>query len=166
MKYCLTPPNHLIDRVNMQTPKYNVFVYGTLKSGQCNHSLISPEKVNSQFIGSAVTCNESYVISCNGGFPMVQDTRISGANKYKIIGEIYKVDHKVLTRLDILEGNGRLYARTQRPFIVNLDGIPTEIPAWIYLFMGNLQYYEDRDSKNLIRYQGPNKTKLIEWSKR
>lgn len=165
MEYRLTPPGHLTDRVSMESQKYNVFVYGTLKSGQSNHSLISPDKVGSVFIGSAVTCSESYKISCNGGFPMVQDTRVSGPNHYKIIGEIYTVDHNVLKRLDRLEGNGSLYARTKRPFIVNIDGIATEIPAWIYLFMGNMQHYAVSDSRNLVRYQGPNKTKLIEWTK-
>jgi len=145
---------------------YNVFVYGTLKYGQSNHSLIAPEEnLNSTFVGAAVTCAETYTIACNGGFPMIQDNRIMGDDKYKIIGEIYSVDEKILARLDMLESNGRMYSRTKRPFIVNIDGEPTEVVAWIYLFLGDMNRYGSWYADTLKRYPGPNKSKLIEWSR-
>lgn len=145
---------------------YNVFVYGTLKNGQTNHSLVAPIKnPNSTFIGAAVTCAETYTITCNGGFPMVQDTRIMGDEKYKIIGEIYCVDEKTFARLDMLESNGRMYSRTKRPFIVNVSGEPTEVVAWIYLFLGDMNRYGNSYADTLKRYPGPNKSKLIEWNK-
>lgn len=145
---------------------YNVFVYGTLKYGQANHSLIALENNSSStFVGAAVTCAETYVIACNGGFPMIQDTRVMGDNKYKIIGEIYNVNEKTIEKLDMLEGNGRMYSRTKRPFVVNIDGEPTEVVAWIYLFLGDMNRYGLEHADTLKRYAGPNKSKLIEWSR-
>ena len=164
-KYFFNPPSSFYDRIDNSGLSYNVFVYGTLKAGQSNHSLLSPEHTGSDFMGAAVTCGETYVMACNGGFPMIQDTRIMGPDTYKIIGEIYTIDRKTLSRLDMLESNGRMYSRVQRPFMVNIEGEPTEVIAWVYLYLGSLQHYSDKYMTTLTRYVDSKKSKLIEWNR-
>jgi len=70
-------------------------VYGTLKKGHGNHSLLR----TARFIGEGVTENPDYVMY-DGPFPYV-------AFQYpgkRIQGEVYEVDDGTLNRLDDLEG--------------------------------------------------------------
>ena len=164
MRYFFIPPTNSYEQINWDA-RYNVFVYGTLKSQQSNHSLLSPEEAGSDFIGAAVSTKETYMMACNGGFPMVQDTQSIGSDRYKVIGEIYNIDQRTLMRLDQLESNGRLYSRAKRNFIVNMDGEPTEVTAWIYLYLGNLKHYSAEHARTLRIYAGSNNCKLIEWSR-
>jgi gamma-glutamylcyclotransferase (GGCT)/AIG2-like uncharacterized protein YtfP len=144
---------------------HNVFVYGTLKSGEHNHSIVSPKENGSKFLGPATTCAETYVIYCNCGFPMAQDIRVVKPNTYKIIGEIYSVNRKTLAKLDRLESNGTLYSRVKRPFIIKVNNKPTEVVAWIYLYLGNLDYYQNKNLTSFKRYVDNKKCKLIEWKR-
>jgi gamma-glutamylcyclotransferase (GGCT)/AIG2-like uncharacterized protein YtfP len=82
---------------------FNVFVYGTLKNGECNHFFLE----QARFLGPAATVEEFLMFA--GGVPVVvrvpepleggalQDTR-------RIYGEVYEVDREALLRLDSLEG--------------------------------------------------------------
>jgi gamma-glutamylcyclotransferase (GGCT)/AIG2-like uncharacterized protein YtfP len=164
MIYSFNPPPYSREQINWDAT-YNVFVYGTLKSHQANHDLLAPAETGSTFIGAAVSTKETYMMACNGGFPMVQDTQTIGYNRYKVIGEIYKIDHQTLIRLDQLESNGRLYSRAQKTFLVNLEGEPTEVTAWIYLYLGDLRHYSVDHAHTLKYYVDSNKSKLIEWSR-
>ena len=67
-----------------------VFVYGTLKKGNGNHNIFLS---NAKFLSDAVTVDNSYLLYCNGGFPMVVDTKQHDC--YHIKGEIYLVNEAI-----------------------------------------------------------------------
>jgi gamma-glutamylaminecyclotransferase len=95
-----------------------VFVYGTLKKGFSNHSII----MTSPFVKEAATKPEFTMITL-GGFPGI----LANGNT-SIIGEVYEVSEFTLDRLDKLEGHPNWYRRTP---ITLLDG--DEVETYIYL---------------------------------
>ena len=99
--------------------KIYVFVYGTLRKGYWNHSLLE----NSKFLGKAIT-KEKYSLFADG-IPYV--VKIP---KTQIIGELYEVDKETLERLDRLEGHPDFYKREE--IEVLLDEKPMK--AWIYFY--------------------------------
>jgi len=90
-----------------------VFVYGSLLSGEPNHSVLS----RARRIGEART-PPRFVLHDLGAFPAMIE---GGA--HAISGEVYEVDEKTLARLDVLEGHPRFYRRTP---IVLADGTSAE----------------------------------------
>jgi gamma-glutamylaminecyclotransferase len=96
-----------------------VFVYGTLRKGLWNHSLLGTSK----FIGMAKT-KERYALYSNGVPFLSRAGSIS-----QVTGEVYSVDGTTLLNLDRLEGHPDAYKREQAEVILQ-DG--TEIIAWIY----------------------------------
>ncbi len=85
--------------------KYKVFVYGTLKKGFGNNSLLK----DSKFLGEATTADRWLMIGKGMGFPyLLKKDKMKG----KIIkGELYEVDKNTLNRLDQLEGVPTHYKR-------------------------------------------------------
>lgn len=82
-----------------------VFVYGTLKRGGHNHSVLG----HSKFISDGVT--EELFTMYDGPFPIVTDEVREGYSGH-VEGEIYLVDdEEVWKALDILEGVPYLYIR-------------------------------------------------------
>ena len=57
---------------NKDSNNENVFVYGTLKKGYGNNKAFLADSY-SFYCGSAISCNNSYQLYCNGGFPMAID---------------------------------------------------------------------------------------------
>lgn len=95
-----------------------IFVYGTLRSEQPNHHLLT----RATLVGQAKTTPEFSMISC-GGFPAIA----KGGNT-AIVGEIYDVDSQTLTRLDRLEGvSSGHYTREE----ISLEGGQTAM-AYFY----------------------------------
>lgn len=95
-----------------------VAVYGTLRKGYWNHSLIEKTK----FIGKTKTDPKWAMHISSGQFPVL----IPGSNS--IVVEVYDVNKETLARLDMLEGYPNFYNRKL---------IKTEYgDAWIY-FMQN-----------------------------
>ena len=89
-----------------------VFVYGTLKNGYCNHSVLG----DSSGLGGAVTVDEFHM--CEHAYPFLVES--SELLSKRVRGEVYDVSPAVLGRLDRLEGVPRLYVRK---FVdVELDG--------------------------------------------
>ena len=80
-----------------------VFVYGTLMSGDYNHSVISAG--NCKLLREAVTKRE-FTLYDLGGFPGM----VKGGNN-SIVGELYEVCSATLRRMDILEGHPQFYRR-------------------------------------------------------
>lgn len=80
---------------------HKVFVYGSLKKGFGNHSLIQQSK----FIGAAETLPVFTMVSM-GSFPACM---VDGETIIK--GEIYEVSDDTLQTLDWLEGHPRFYKR-------------------------------------------------------
>lgn len=81
---------------------YNVFVYGTLLSGEYNHDVLGDSELT--FSGYVKI---PYRMINLGAFPaLIKDTK-----EHKIYGEIYSVTKDVLKDLDMLEGVPILYKR-------------------------------------------------------
>lgn len=101
-----------------------VFVYGTLKATHPNYDLLSPGKFkDNEYIGRC-WIKGPYKMRDLTWFPGVQYT-LDPSDVQKIYGEVYRIDYETLQRLDILEGNGNFFTRTQ-----------VETPwkkAWIYM---------------------------------
>lgn len=96
------------------TSKYKVFVYGTLKEGYSNHTLLK----GSKFIGKATTKERFIMIGKDMSFPYI----LEQSSKGKIItGEVYEVDYSTLLNLDRLEGNPYHYYKEKIDTYV--DGI-------------------------------------------
>ena len=107
--------------------EFPVFVYGSLKRGFGNHSLLAMSK----FHGSHTTAEDCYHMNSLGAFPAVTTVSDDCENGYSISGELYTVDSATLRKLDQLEGNGSFYTRK----IVRLNS-PVIKEAWIYLMSG------------------------------
>lgn len=103
-----------------------VFVYGTLKRGHHNHSVLG----NSRLVGNWTT-EPKYKMYDLGSFPGV----VYPGDK-SIKGEIFEVNDETMVRLDNLEGYPHLYGR----FMIETD----YGPAYIYIFnMKSGRYYNE-----------------------
>lgn len=102
-----------------------LFVYGTLKKGKCNHSVLGQAK----FLGKGTVVG--YDMYSNGYYPYAMFT---GSNSRCISGEVYEIDDVSFKRCDQLEGYPRHYDRTM--VNVFMDGKifdkNADITAWIY----------------------------------
>ena len=81
-----------------------VFVYGTLMSGDYNHSLMKEDSC--VFLKEAITKRE-FILYDLGGFPGM----VKGGND-SIIGELYEACSATIRRMDILEGHPQFYRRS------------------------------------------------------
>ncbi len=104
------------DNITLTT---TLFVYGTLRKGQCNHHFLD----RSKFLGNAKT-KKKYALY-GSGVPFLSRSRAVS----QVIGEVYSVDDATLSRLDLLEGHPDMYKREQAAVGLQ-DG--TELSAWIY----------------------------------
>lgn len=96
------PVNFTIENSKPVPTHFNVFVYGSLKSGGFLNSHLS----KAEFLGEAVTADKKFcMVSINDRFPGVTDG-ICG-----VLGEVYRVDTATLASLDIAEGVPHMYTR-------------------------------------------------------
>lgn len=103
------------------THKVHVMVYGTLKHGCGNHSLM--KHINAKLIGRD-SISGGFTMVSFGGFPAVCRDPVGAGTMY---GEVYQIDPEHLSALDGLEGHPRWYRREKLTTDYN------EIRAWIYL---------------------------------
>lgn len=95
-------------------------VYGTLKRGFHNHSLMDPRGFS--FVGSFVSANK-YHMTSNGGFPIVYKNQ----QLHYIEAEIFEIrDKAYLSQIDRLEGHPTWYER-------ELINFQNDMQAWMYL---------------------------------
>ncbi|XP_052402963.1 gamma-glutamylaminecyclotransferase C-like [Carassius gibelio] len=91
---------------------HHVFIYGTLKKGQPNHSIITNTTIGqAEFLAYARTV-EPYplVIATKNNYPFLLNLPGKGQ---RVHGEIYSVDQKMLDFLDEFEECPELYQRTK-----------------------------------------------------
>ena len=81
-----------------------IFVYGTLKQGFHNHSLLE----DAEFICEATTKEKYPMVNIEEYFPYLLNKK--GVGHY-IKGEVYRMDDAILLLLDILEGYPEHYTR-------------------------------------------------------
>ena len=110
---------------------FTIFVYGTLKQGHGNHSVMP---VESEFKG--LGSYDGKMVSL-GGFPGVIKDSTGITN-----GEVWEVPF--IEGIDMLEGNGSFYTREEKAIEME-DGSVEQ--AWIYLLpedeYGDLPLVED-----------------------
>jgi gamma-glutamylaminecyclotransferase len=97
-----------------------LFLYGTLKRGQRNHSLLRGQR----FIGVAATepRYRLYDLVCYPG--MVEDA----ANRLAVTGELWEVDAACLAELDALEDAPTLYVRQR----IAVQGATGPVESYLY----------------------------------
>ena len=81
-----------------------VFVYGTLKKGKPNNYLLQ----SSELLGESIVKGQLYYYGMEGSFPVAvleEDGEIKG--------EVWLVDDKTLTNLDLLEGYPDWYSKSK-----------------------------------------------------
>ncbi|KAH6930206.1 hypothetical protein HPB50_011790 [Hyalomma asiaticum] len=91
---------------------YKVFVYGTLKVGEeHNYILANPENGMANLLGNAETVDRwPLVVLPSTGVPYMVPLKGEG---YRVAGEVYVVDDKMLEKLDELESVPDSYYRTE-----------------------------------------------------
>ena len=124
----------------MNTP---VFVYGSLRKGMYNHSLLGC----SIDCGTWRTCEEYYMVGlASNAFPYVTPFPIFQVESTRIVGELYLVAEDVLKRLDILEGHPHHYTRV----IVSIEKEGEVRDAFLYMMV------DEKDAEcmrqNLFRF--------------
>ncbi|XP_015609380.1 putative gamma-glutamylcyclotransferase CG2811 isoform X2 [Cephus cinctus] len=124
-----------------ENPLHRVFVYGTLKRGEPNHGLIQNAEFGyAKFLGIGRTIKKyPLVIATKYNIPFLLKKPGIGN---QILGEIYDVDTKMLTKLDELEEHPSFYVRTEDDVLLspeseiksgnNFDEMAESTKAWIY----------------------------------
>ena len=105
-----------------------VAVYGTLRAGYGNHTLLG----DSPLLGAGITKDKFLMLAA--GFPVCLD---EGADT-RVVVEVYDVGRSsnpeaTLRRLDTLEGHPDWYRR-RLVYVRLLDG---EVQAWMYIMPGS-----------------------------
>jgi gamma-glutamylcyclotransferase (GGCT)/AIG2-like uncharacterized protein YtfP len=104
-----------------------LFVYGTLKRGHTNHSLLN----EARYLCDASTDN-NYTLFV-GGLPCLVEAAGKGA-----VGELYEIDEGTLYKLDRLEGHPRFYER--KTITVYETDSGHEVKAYAYIYPSEPPY--------------------------
>lgn len=133
-----------------------LFVYGTLKRGHGNNSLL--QKHNSKYVAVAVTLDKFLL---NGGFPYVfpaPEDKHAQPFLGRIIGHLYRVTDAGLAACDWLEGHPVSYCRTPIKVEYPRDSPQHVTEAGIYLMPRKVW-------GPLSTCQRPDKDGLLEWGR-
>lgn len=97
-----------------------LFVYGSLKSGQASHKLLTDTANGSAkyWCKATTTIKMPLVIATRYSIPFLLNK--PGTGNY-VTGEIYEVDEKMLSVLDNLEDCQRLFKREQQPMNMGIE---------------------------------------------
>lgn len=113
---------------------HKVFVYGTLKRNEPNHSWFSKNTGGYyKFIGEAKTVEKfPLIIGTEYNIPFMLK---SPGNGHNVLGELYEVDSKILSDLDTLEDHPNFYVREKfNVKLLNSEQSTTE-NVWIYVIV-------------------------------
>lgn len=109
-----------IRQINEYFSTRKVFVYGTLMKSESNHEFLK----NSKLLGKATI--EGYDMYDVGWYPAIT------AGENLIIGELYQVPLNDMSSIDMLEGEGSLYAK-KCEIVIDCDG--NKSIAFVYVFL-------------------------------
>lgn len=115
-----------------------VFVYGTLRRGECNHHYLS----GARWLGIHRT-DPCYTLLDLGEYPAM-----ISSGKTAIVGEVYAINDFLMARLDWLEDYPEEYIRERIPTPYGL--------AWIYIYRhptANVPVIASGDWRNKLRKQ-------------
>lgn len=101
-----------------------IFVYGTLKRGRHNSSLLK----NATYLGQYFT-DKGYTLYVDRLPFMVQEKDGQG-----VMGELYKIDNTIRRNLDLLEGHPSYYKRT--PIVVYDIEVGHSVATEAYIYQG------------------------------
>ncbi|MDG3087028.1 gamma-glutamylcyclotransferase [Vibrio hannami] len=108
-----------------------VFVYGTLRKGECNHHLLA----QSEYLGMYET-EPNFQLFDLGQYPGLME------GMHSITGEVYRVSDSTLAELDILEDVPIEYRR---------ESIETPFgQTWIYIYQQPVTQDQVIDSGNWL----------------
>nr|XP_054762180.1 putative gamma-glutamylcyclotransferase CG2811 [Lytechinus pictus] len=115
-----------------------LFLYGTIKSDQPNHSFIPKEDPQRcRFLGTGKTETKwPLVIATKYNFPFLLDCEGEG---YNVEGEVYEMDNGLLSYIDEKEGYPDHYARRQVNIVLDKMADDPEpntsktLRCWYYL---------------------------------
>jgi gamma-glutamylcyclotransferase (GGCT)/AIG2-like uncharacterized protein YtfP len=114
-----------------------VAVYGTLRRGYGNHSLLG----DSPLVGVGRTVKEFLMLA--SGFPVCLENDDSGTPTTQVTVEVYDVGlssnpEQIMRRLDNLEGHPDWYERKETECLVTPEGWNAQIHTrpWMYIMPG------------------------------
>ncbi|GMS87381.1 hypothetical protein PENTCL1PPCAC_9556, partial [Pristionchus entomophagus] len=109
-------------------PLHRVLVYGTLKSGHTNHTVLTESEGTARFLGLGETqLAFPLVVGTALNIPFLLHARGQG---HPVEGEVYEVDDAKLARLDQLEKHPVFYERKMEK--VTILHCSETIDAWVY----------------------------------
>uniref|UniRef100_A0A7C2FUI4 Gamma-glutamylcyclotransferase family protein n=3 Tax=Thermus islandicus TaxID=540988 RepID=A0A7C2FUI4_9DEIN len=108
-----------------------VFVYGTLKRGQRNHSLVAPYL--QRVLPGSVAGFRLYHLGAGGHRPYAYPAMVPGEGR--VYGEVLFLRPQALPLLDALEEEGVEYRRVR----VRVETPEGRLSAWTYLYLGDLE---------------------------
>ena len=114
-------------------PRERVFVYGTLKRGFCNHTLLD----EAEFIGEATTVERfGFYLGADDYAPVVEEIpylyrQPKAANEAMTVhGEVWEISPATLWQLDRLEGHPDWYRRESIQVQINSEA-HMEVQAYL-----------------------------------
>ncbi|XP_073986174.1 putative gamma-glutamylcyclotransferase CG2811 isoform X2 [Rhodnius prolixus] len=101
----------------MIMPYGRLFVYGTLKKGEPNHHWLRPQNGFAKFVDNGTTVKKyPLIIATKYNIPFLIDAPGQG---YKVFGEVYEIDEKMLHNIDSLEDHPHFYVRRLEDIYIN-----------------------------------------------
>lgn len=140
-----------------------VFVYGTLKRNEPNHHWLTETKNGTgTFVGEAKTANKyPLIIGTKYNIPFLLFKPGVGHN---VSGEVYEVDDKMLSNLDILEDHPNYYIREKD--VVQLYSTDSklckELSCWMYFIKNFKQHLLQNPHIEDYRSDGPHGLPYLE----
>ncbi|KAI1713453.1 gamma-glutamyl cyclotransferase, AIG2-like domain-containing protein [Ditylenchus destructor] len=143
----------------MGVEEHLVFVYGTLKTGEPNHHVLTdPSTGQYRLVGRAQTVtNFPLIIGSEFNIPFLLNCPGKG---FLVEGEAYAVDAKKFEALDELEAHPHFYCREEHYVKLEDESL---VKVWIYLLPTWQEKLFNEETQMLVSYSndGPHGRKYV-----